>query len=61
MGLDLVVTRRAVTTALSGFVHARANLPAAATTATTDASGVARRSADISTRLDRIESRLDAA
>ncbi len=58
MGLDRVVTRRAVTTALSGFVHARANPP---TAATTEASTVASALADISTRLDRIETRLDAA
>src|SRR5262249_8584068 len=56
MGLDLVVTRRAVVTALTGFVHARANAPSAA-----PAEPVARALADITTRLDRIESQLAAS
>jgi ATP-dependent Clp protease ATP-binding subunit ClpC len=57
LGLDLVVTRRAVVTALTGFVHARANPPADAPSS----DHVARVLTDITSRLDRIEAQLAAS
>jgi ATP-dependent Clp protease ATP-binding subunit ClpC len=57
MGLDLVVTRRAVVTALTGFLHARAN----ATPRPEASDQMARALADITARLDRIEGQLAAS
>ena len=57
MGLDLVVTRRAVVTALSGFLHARASTPPASP----PNEQITRALADITTRLDRIEGRIAAS
>jgi ATP-dependent Clp protease ATP-binding subunit ClpC len=55
MGFDLVVTRRAVVTALTGFLHARANTPPPS--APDQLAGAL---ADITARLDRIEGQLAA-
>jgi ATP-dependent Clp protease ATP-binding subunit ClpC len=57
MGLDLVVTRRAVVTALTGFLHARANT----TPASTPTEQIARALADITARLDRIEGQISTS
>ena len=54
MGLDLVVTRRAVVTALTGFLHARANTPPQPE----PADEIVHALADITARLDRIEGQL---
>jgi len=58
MGFDLVVTRRAVVTALTGFLHARANTPPPPSA---PADQLARALAEITARLDRIEGQLGAS
>jgi ATP-dependent Clp protease ATP-binding subunit ClpA/post-segregation antitoxin (ccd killing protein) len=57
LGLDLVVTRRAVMSALTGFIHARANSSAGSPSA----DQLERLLRDIATRLTGIESQLRAA
>ena len=54
MGLDLVVTRRAVVTALTGFLHARAGAAPRAE----PSDQIRRALADITVRLERIEGQL---
>jgi ATP-dependent Clp protease ATP-binding subunit ClpA len=58
MGFDLVVTRRAVVTALTGFLHARANTPPTSSAPPDQLEGAL---AEITARLDRIEGQLAAS
>jgi ATP-dependent Clp protease ATP-binding subunit ClpC len=58
MGFDLVVTRRAVVTALTGFLHARANTPPTSSVPPDQLEGAL---AEITARLDRIEGQLAAS
>lgn len=57
MGFDIVVTRRTVVTAITGFLHARANPPAPPQPTDQIASALV----DITARLDRIEGQLAAS
>jgi ATP-dependent Clp protease ATP-binding subunit ClpC len=58
MGVELRTTRRAVVTALSGFVHAQQAKPTTSTTPPTSAATSADTLAEIRERLDAIERRL---